>query len=161
LTRQRGRAAIVQDRQTPALRDRFPIVVHVLLRRDDSVLLVRRSNTGYMDGWWAAPGGHVDAGEDPSKAALRECREEVGVAIAAPDLIPLAAMPYRSGAHQGVDFIFSARRWHGEPRIAEPERFDALAWHRVDALPTNVVPYLSLALELARQGKWFHEFISD
>lgn len=124
-------------------------------------MLLRRANTGYMDGWWAAPGGHVDAGEDPSAAAIRECREEVGVTIARADLVPLAAMPYRSATHQGVDFIFSSERWQGEPRIAEPHRVDALSWHNIDALPEKVVPYLALALDLGARGEWFLEYVTD
>jgi mutator protein MutT len=127
----------------------------------EEVLLLRRARTGYMDGWWAAPGGHLDAGEDPSAAAIRECREEVGVEIDRADLEPLAAMPYRSATHQGVDFIFTSRRWRGEPRIAEPHRVDAIGWHAIDALPTNVVPYLELALGLDSRGEWFHEYVTD
>ncbi len=30
-------------------------------------------------GIWVQPGGHVDAGEEPSAAALRECTEETGL----------------------------------------------------------------------------------
>ena len=123
-------------------------------------MLLRRANTGYMDGWWAAPGGHVDQGEDPSTAVLRECREEIGVVIDGDDLVPLAAMPYRSATHQGVDFIFTCTRWNGEPRIAEPHRVDAIGWHEIRALPSNVVPYLALALDLNARGAWFHEYVT-
>lgn len=36
-------------------------------------------------GLWLPPGGHVEAGEDPWAAAVRECREELGVeAVASP-----------------------------------------------------------------------------
>jgi 8-oxo-dGTP pyrophosphatase MutT (NUDIX family) len=32
-------------------------------------------------GIWVQPGGHVDAGEQPPGAALRECREETGLSV--------------------------------------------------------------------------------
>jgi 8-oxo-dGTP pyrophosphatase MutT (NUDIX family) len=37
-------------------------------------------------GQWALPGGRLDAGETPEAAALRECAEEIGLALA-PDAV--------------------------------------------------------------------------
>lgn len=36
-------------------------------------------------GKWLQPGGHVDPGETPAEAALREAREETGIPLAHPD----------------------------------------------------------------------------
>jgi 8-oxo-dGTP pyrophosphatase MutT (NUDIX family) len=36
-------------------------------------------------GRWMQPGGHIDPGEDPSDAALREAVEELGLAVSHPD----------------------------------------------------------------------------
>ena len=60
-------------------RDRFPVVVHVLLVRDRRLFLLRRAHTGFMDGYHALPGGHQHAGESVSAAALRECVEEASL----------------------------------------------------------------------------------
>lgn len=40
-------------------------------------------------GMWLQPGGHVDAGESPAEAALREAREETGLAAEHPSGGPL------------------------------------------------------------------------
>jgi 8-oxo-dGTP pyrophosphatase MutT (NUDIX family) len=37
--------------------------------------------------WWFTIGGGIDPGETPVEAALRETREEVGIALAADDLV--------------------------------------------------------------------------
>ena len=139
-------------------RSQFPVVVHTLLRREGTILLLRRSHTGYLDGFFAAPGGHLQRGEGVVEAAVRECREEAGVYLDTHHLRPAVVMPYRSGGHQGVDFVLCCERWRGEARIAEPERFDRLVWASPDALPPNTVPYLALALQLAERGEWFHEY---
>src|SRR5260363_254016 len=36
---------------------------YCLVRADDAILLQRRFNTGYLDGQWALPSGHVNEGE--------------------------------------------------------------------------------------------------
>lgn len=143
-----------------AVRDRFPIVVHVLLRRADTILLMRRCGTGYLDGYFAAPGGHVEAGEGVRAAAARECSEETTIDIDAADLTPAVVMPYRADGDAGVDFIFTTQRWNGEPAIGEPERCDRLIWCPVDALPDRCVPYLAPTLDMLRRGEWFKELES-
>lgn len=55
----------------------------VLLARIEGrphVLLIRRSETNdAFGGWWALPGGYVDAGERIAEAARRELAEETGL----------------------------------------------------------------------------------
>src|SRR4051794_30312499 len=98
------------------MRDQFPVLVHTVLVRNDTLLLLRRCGTGYLDGWYALPGGHLLRGEGILACAVRECREETGVEIEPENLRALAVLPYRSGEHQGVDFIMAASTFAGEPR---------------------------------------------
>jgi len=140
-------------------RDRFPVVVHVLLLRADSLFLLRRANTGFLDGYYALPGGHQHQGEGVSSAAARECTEETGVS--APELTPVCVLPYRSGHHQGLNFVFEARRWTGEPGIAEPDLFDAAGWFPLDALPEPHAVWIPDVLGLRAAGTWYREFHWD
>lgn len=48
--------------------------------RDGRLLLARRAKEPYA-GWWEVPGGFVELGEHPAEAAVREVREELGIAI--------------------------------------------------------------------------------
>lgn len=139
-------------------RDEFPVVVHTLLIRDSRVFLLRRAHTGFMDGFYALPGGHQRHGESVTEAAVRECQEETGARPR--DLQPRSVLPYISGRHQGLNFLFEAHRFEGEPRIREPHLFDDCRWALPDDLPRNVAPWLADALALPAH-RWFREFRWD
>ncbi|MEU8224969.1 NUDIX domain-containing protein [Kribbella sp. NPDC048915] len=133
--------------------DRFRVVpaAYVIVRRGDEVLLLLRANTGYMDGYWAVPAGHVEQGESVIEAALREVREEVGLEIAAADLVPVTAM-HRTGGNgdpidERVDFFFLTEKWQGEPRLMEAEKAAGLEWYPLDKLPEPLVPHEKRVLD--------------
>ncbi|MEJ8280921.1 NUDIX hydrolase [Pseudonocardia spirodelae] len=121
------------------------------------VLLQLRSNTGFMDGHWAAAAaGHVEAGEDALAAAVREAREELDIAVDPADLVPLTTV-HRTGAtgdplDERVDFFFTCRRWAGEPRRAEDGRTAGLDWFALAALPADTVPHERAVLDALRAG---------
>lgn len=140
------------------MRDRFPVIVHTLLWRDGALLLLRRSATGYLDGYYALPGGHLQEGEGIVDCAIRECREEAGVELAPAAVRPLAVLPYRGKDGQGVDFIMTCDTFAGQARLAEPDRFDELYWADPTALPVPTVPYVAEILKMRATGRWFHEF---
>ena len=58
-----------------------PVAVHLLLVKDDRVLLLKRYNTGYEDGNYSVVAEHIDGGEDLKTAMIREAREEAGIEV--------------------------------------------------------------------------------
>lgn len=42
--------------------------VYLFMRNGNEILLMRRQNTGYFDGWYSVPSGHVEVGELPLQA---------------------------------------------------------------------------------------------
>ena len=138
-------------------RSTFPVVTHVALFRQGRVFLLRRAQTGFLDGFFTLPGGHQQADEGVTEAAAREVREETGVRVRR--LAPLAVMPYRYGVERGVNFVFQALDYDGVPEIGEPDLFDEAAWALPTDLPRPRPDWLPRAFALAAGGTWFHEFV--
>lgn len=141
---------------SPSERHRFAVVVHVLVTSDAGILLLRRRGTGIADGCWAPPGGHLEAGETPRAAAVREVREELGLTLA-PDAIRPAALFHFAAAGGGLNLIFRAALPGAPAPAFDPGGADAAGWWPEDSLPQPVVPWLPAAL--ARHGDdWYGEF---
>jgi 8-oxo-dGTP diphosphatase len=132
---------------------RFMLIgaVHLFLIRDGHILLLRRFNTGYEDGNYSVPAGHLDGNEPVSYAMAREALEEAGITINASDLRVVHVMHRRSTTVDGsnnerVDFFLTTPAWKGDPRIMEPNKCDRLAWFPINDLPPNLIPYIQQAL---------------
>ena len=136
---------------------KFPVTVHMFFLRENKILLSRRYQTGYMDGYYSIPAGHLDGNEPVRQAALREAREEIGVQIDPAD-IAFAGVFHRSEGDERVDFFVHVQKWNGEPVNAEPEKCDEIRWVDFEALPENTVPYVRQAIENFRAGVLFEEF---
>ncbi|TMR89003.1 NUDIX domain-containing protein [Nonomuraea basaltis] len=124
-------------------RFRAIVDVHVILIRGDQLLLARRSGTGYGDGLWHLPSGHLEAGESVTEAAVREAAEELGVTIDPADLTfshVMHRIPDRAG------FFFSTGTWTGEPYNAEPHKCSEIAWWPMSGLPDDMIEYPAAAI---------------
>ncbi len=134
----------------------LPVAVHVFLLREPAILLARRVGTGFQDGSYGLPGGHLERGETIFGAAIRECREEVGVELEAAALAVVGVTHYTSPTGDGIDFFFRAARWAGEPTTVT--ECDDLRWCHPDALPENTIPFVRRAVERhLLAGAWFDE----
>lgn len=121
--------------------------VFVIIEKDGKFLLLRRKATGYMDGWYDLPAGHLEDQEKLVDGAVRELKEEVGV-IADPKNLKLVHV-YQNHTNQEVPhygYIFLAELWSGRPKIMEPNKCDGLDWFSLAELPEKTLPYTRQAL---------------
>jgi len=130
------------------------LLVLVALFADDCVLLQRRGLPPY-EGQWAPPGGFVEAGESLEGAAIREVREEVGIALEASQLIPSAviSLPHMNQIYHG----FVARLQARVPPVAKPPECLEVGWFteaQVRALD-NWAPAANI--DVATQFAFFRE----
>jgi 8-oxo-dGTP diphosphatase len=121
--------------------------VHLLLiNQADRVLFGQRQNTGYEDGAWHLPSGHLEADESVVAALIREAKEEVGVIIQ-PHEVAFTHVMHNSSSGGRVAFFFTVHRWTGVPRNMEPDKCSSLNWFQLDDLPDHMIPYCRAALE--------------
>lgn len=148
-------AVLAVPASTKPLPPGIPTGVHIICERDGRVLLMRRAGTGFFDGLFSLPGGHVEAGESVRAAAARELREETGLVVDTADL-RFCGVVHRLSDTNRIDFFVAASRWQGEARVLEPHKCDALDWFDGGALPAALVPYVREALA-AGAGPWIIE----
>ncbi|GAA2332645.1 hypothetical protein Scani_52650 [Streptomyces caniferus] len=132
--------------------------VHLVLRRGEEVLLARRSGTGYADGLLHAPSGHAEDGEDVREAMIREAAEEIGLRLTPGDLRVGLVMQHCAPppARPRIGWFFEAEYGAGgEPWNREPDKCAELAWHRLDALPDDMVAHCRAGLDGLRAGHRF------
>ena len=135
----------------------FPTTVHLFFFREDQVLLIRRFNTGFRDGEYSLPAGHLDGNETVMAAAAREAQEEVGVRVDAKSLI-FSSVMHRLDGEERVDFFTCIPTWNSEPFNNEPDKCDDLRWAAINALPENTIPYIRRAIQNHLEGISFDEF---
>lgn len=129
---------------TPTMeRHKLIPAVYVMMLRDFRVLLMRRRNTGYMDGWYTLPSGHVQDGEKLTDAAAREVKEELGVVIDPLNLRFQHVMRRFEPGNDRVDFFYETRVWTRRPMNQEPDKCDEIIWTDIEHLPENTVPYVN------------------
>ncbi len=109
-----------------------------LITRDDggtSELLLGLKKTGFGKGRIVGPGGHLEHGETPEQACVREVAEEVGLTVELRDLVPAGGVLFRFPTRPEWDLhvaVFFARRFAGEP--TESAELTP-AWYPLEDLP--------------------------
>jgi 8-oxo-dGTP diphosphatase len=108
----------------------------IISRPDGRIVLVRRAiEPGY--GKWVFPGGYVDRGEEMTLAAIREAREETGLAIRIDRLINI----YSYAGHTPIIAVYAATKVDGE-LVVDDEGLEA-QWFEPHAIPWDELAFLS------------------
>ena len=122
--------------------------VFTIVIDNGKVLLLKRANTGWLDGWYDLPAGHLEDQEHLKEGAARELKEETGLTVN-PKKLKLAHV-YQN--HNTVDkphygFIFLAAEWEGSPSITEPDKTTEIKFFPLNQLPEKVTPYVKEGLD--------------
>ena len=125
----------------------FHRAVHILAyNRAGEVFLQKRSLAKDMaPGLWdSSCSGHVDAGEDYDRSAVRELEEELGVRLSS---APPRWFRVEACAETAWEFVWVYRLNHSGPFLLNPDEISAGEWlapveltRRIDAQPEIFAP---------------------
>ncbi|MFC1646999.1 NUDIX domain-containing protein [Patescibacteria group bacterium] len=130
---------------------------YLFLVKKNKILLSRRFQTGYEDGKYSLPAGHVEEEETLTENLVREVKEEVGLDIKKYDA-KLAHVMHRRHNDIRVDYFFTVSKWVGNPKNCEPDKCDDVSWFPINKLPENTVVYIRHAIECWQKGIIYSEF---
>lgn len=128
------------------------VASYLLLEKNGKYMLVRRCNTGWHDGDFSLPAGHVSLGESAIEALIRESKEEVGVNLNKDDL-ELVHVVHRNKTPDNAEYIdlyFQTNNWSGKLKMGTS--VDLIEWCKVDNLPQNIIPVVKEVLIKISKG---------
>ena len=142
--------------------ERFKVrcAVYIILRRETKILFLRRSNTSYMNGYYALPAGHVEEGESFMQAAIREAKEEINIEVTPCDL----SLVLTSNQHchvaedEYVDLFFEVKNYKNEIKNNEPNFASELDFFTIDEIKDSIIPHTLNALYAIAENKNYLEF---
>lgn len=117
-----------------AQRNPFATVDIVLHRAGQGVLLIERRNPPCG---WALPGGFIDCGESAEQAAVREAREETGLAVRLTGLLGVYSDPDRDPRFHTLSVAYTAECEAGAIPCAGDDAKNA-RFFPLDALPADM-----------------------
>ncbi|EKX50956.1 hypothetical protein GUITHDRAFT_103538 [Guillardia theta CCMP2712] len=106
------------------------------------ILLSRRFNTGFMDGWYGLPAGHVRPTERIHETVMREAKEELGIEVDPAEISVMSTMHRLNKKREYMDFFCMVNSWKGPIVNNEPDKCDDLQFFAVDNLPENTIEHV-------------------
>lgn len=132
------------------------------LERDGQIFVGRRVNTGYHDGLLNLPAGHIDPGETPIEAIVREVKEEVGIEVPGDELMFLHTQYNRNVSEGKADRTHYYFKYELpaeiEPFNAEPDKCSETFWVPVGERIDEFFPFMRGAVEAILAGERYSEF---
>ena len=132
-----------------AEKEAFRSSVYLIIKNENGeILLQRRQGTKLWPNFLALPAGHIDEGEDPYQASIREAKEELGIEIKFEDLInPFVVCRRNKTLPPYFDVYFEVSEYEGNIQIMEPNKCSELVWADINNLPKDIIPFEKKAIE--------------
>lgn len=129
--------------------------------KGEEILLQKRKNTGYMDGYWDfSASGHVEDNESMKMTAIREAKEEIGIDVKIED-VQFMTLTHEKTPTTDVIYYnghFKTTKWKNEPKVGEIEKCEEIKWFAIDDLPENMIESRKQAIENYKNHIPYNEF---
>ena len=132
----------------------FKSAVHMIISKDNKILVQKRKVTKLWPGYYALPAGHIDEEENQYDALVREAREELGINLDPKNIINSYVVLRRNYfeidgkiLEPYIDYYFEINEYEGIPKIMENDKCDELIWVDINNLPEPFINYEGAFLE--------------
>ena len=126
----------------------FKSAIHMIITKDNKILVQKRKGSKLWPGYYALPAGHIDEGENQYEAMVREAKEELGVIMDPADIINSYVVLRRNyfdidgkKLENYIDYYFEINNYIGEAKIMEEDKCDELIWVDPNNLPEPFINY--------------------
>jgi 8-oxo-dGTP diphosphatase len=127
------------------------VVAGALIQHERVLLGYRSAGRVSYPSVWDLPGGHVEFGESPRDALVRELVEELGVRISLPAAPPIARLHPLGELDPSFELaIWVVTDWSGQVTNCAPEEHDELRWFGADQLPALSLAHPDYGTVLAK-----------
>lgn len=126
-------------------RFKMRVAVHLILREDNKILLLKRKNTGFGDGNYSVVAGHLDGNETVKQAMKREAYEEAGILVEEKDLEIVHVM-HTKLEDESIYYFIYCDKYKGNVVNNEPNKCDELSFYDVNYLPDNIIDYVKVGI---------------
>lgn len=121
--------------------------VGVYIVNDNNEVLLSLRSSAHATGFWCAPGGHMEYGETFLEAGARETKEEVDIDVSEIEIVGVISNVYPEENKHYVTVHMRAKKYSGEAKRMEPDKFSDMKWFPLSALPENIFPATKTFLE--------------
>ncbi len=92
----------LEEEQSSTKKFRGKTVTAIIESQNNRILLIKRGTLVFL-GFWALPGGKVEAGETVEQAVVREVREETGLNV---EIMRKIGEYHESGVQDGIEYDY-------------------------------------------------------